>query len=76
MERNDTTLKNRNIYINIGGKSLMLVTTLAAAKRCLFEIDLDRTLTIGKYYYHNFAESYITAFNTPNAAAINTNMNT
>ena len=76
MERNDTTLSLRNIYINIGGKSLMLVTTLASAKRCLFEIDLDRTLTIGKYYSHNFAESYITTFNTPNSAAINTNMNT
>lgn len=76
MERKGTTLSNQNIYINIGGKSLMLVTTLASAKRCLFEIDLDRTLTIGKYYYNNFTESYITSFNTPNSAAINTNMNT
>ena len=76
MERKGTTLSTRNIYINIGGKSLMLVTTLASAKRCLFEIDLDRTLTIGKFYHHNFTESYITTFNTPNSAAINTNMNT
>lgn len=76
MERKDATLSTRNIYINIGGKSLMLVTTLASAKRCLFEIDLDRTLTIGKFYHHNFTESYITSFNTPNSAAINTNMNT
>lgn len=76
MERNGTSLSNRNIYINIGGKSLMLVTTIASAKRCLFEIDLDRTLSIGKYYYNNYAESYITSFNTPNATAINTNMNT
>lgn len=76
MERKGTTLSNQNIYINIGGKSLMLVTTLASAKRCLFEIDLDRTLTIGKYYYNNYAESYITSFNIPNSTAINTNMNT
>ena len=76
MERNGTSLSSRNIYISIGGKSLMLVSTLATAKRCLFEIDLDRTLSIGKYYYNNNTEPYITIFSTPNATAINTNMNT
>lgn len=76
MERKGTTLSNQNIYVNIGGKSLMLVNTLASAKRCLFEIDLDNTLSIGKYYYNNFTESYITSFSTLNATAINTNMNT
>ena len=54
----------------------MLVTTLALAKRCLFEIELDRTLSIGKYYYHTAKESYITSFIIPNATAIRTNMNT
>ena len=76
MERKGTTLSNQNIYVNIGGKALMLVTILASAKRCLFEIDLDNTLSIGKYYYNNFTESYITSFSTLNATAINTNMNT
>lgn len=76
MERNGTTLSNRNIYINIGGKSLMLVTTIASAKRCLFEIDLNRTLSIGKYYYHSTKEPYITRFNIYGETAINTNMNT
>ena len=76
MERNGTTLGLRNIYINIGGRSLMLVSTPANAKRCLFEIELDRTLSIGKFYHHSKTESYITTFSTLQATAIRTNMNT
>ena len=76
MERNGTTLSFRNVYINIGGRSLMLVSTPANAKRCLFEIELDRTLSIGKFYHHSKTESYITTFNTLQATAIRTNMNT
>ena len=76
MERNGTTLSFRNVYINIGGRSLMLVSTPANAKRCLFEIELDRTLSIGKFYHHSKTESYITTFSTLQATAIRTNMNT
>lgn len=75
MERNGETLSNHGIYINIGGKSLMLVLT-NVSKRCLFEIDLDRTLSIGKFYRNNFAEPYIINFDTPSTTSINTNMNT
>ena len=76
MERNGTKLSFRNVYINIGGRSLMLVSTPANAKRCLFEIELDRTLSIGKFYHHSNTESYITTFNALQATAIRTNMNT
>ena len=76
MERNGTTLGFRNVYINIGGRSSMLVSTPANAKRCLFEIELDRTLSIGKFYHHSKTESYITTFSTLQATAIRTNMNT
>lgn len=76
MERNGATLSNYNIYINIGGRSLMLVNTPPTAKRCLCEIELDRTLSIGKFYYHTAKESYITTFSTLRATAIRTNMNT
>ena len=75
MERNGETLSNHGIYINIGGKSLMLVQT-NVSKRCLFEIDLDRTLSIGKYYYNTKTEPYITRFSVLSSTAIRTNMNT
>lgn len=76
MERLGTTLSNHNIYINIGGRSLILISTNAQAKRCLFEIDLDKTLSMCKYYYNGSAEPHIVRFNTPSTASIRDHMNT